>query len=462
MNFNPDSLSDSRVALTPLSSYQDDGNVLNVVRRACNRLGWADEARGAFARVVKEGARVVIKPNFVTHANENSFGIEPLVTHASLVRVATEEALRAGASEVIVGDAPIQSCNFEILLEATGLGAWSEELAAREPRFRGIRDFRRTVSEFVAGVRRATENAQPEDKFTLFDLGKESLLETITGDDVEFRVTCYDPRLLARTHRHGRHQYLVARDVLEADVVINLPKLKTHKKAGMTSALKNLIGINGNKEYLPHHRVGGSVSGGDCYPGKSSIKRALEYAYDRQNTSESLTEAKMWQTLGSQLDRARRLSGDEFGVEGSWSGNDTIWRTCLDLNRVLLYGRTDGTMAETVQRKTIHLVDAVIAGQGDGPLAPQPLQLGIVLAGSNAAAIDFVGARLLGYNPQRIPITREAFGQFRWPLTSFAEEDVLIEADNAKNRRADEFFASHRSPCAIIYPAGWRDSVALD
>jgi len=34
--------------------------------------------------------------------------------------------------------------------------------------------------------------------------------------------------------------------------------LKLHRKAGITCALKNLIGINGNKEYLPHHRLGGS------------------------------------------------------------------------------------------------------------------------------------------------------------------------------------------------------------
>ena len=69
---------------------------------------------------------------------------------------------------------------------------------------------------------------------------------------------------------------------LEADVIINLPKLKTHQKAGITCALKNLIGINGNKEYLPHHRIGGFELGGDCYPGSSDLKRALEFIHDRR------------------------------------------------------------------------------------------------------------------------------------------------------------------------------------
>jgi hypothetical protein len=35
---------------------------------------------------------------------------------------------------------------------------------------------------------------------------------------------------------------LIAKDVLEADIIINLPKLKMHKKAGVTNALKNFVG----------------------------------------------------------------------------------------------------------------------------------------------------------------------------------------------------------------------------
>ena len=82
--------------------------------------------------------------------------------------------------------------------------------------------------------------------------------------------------------REVRPSGLVPLAVLEADVIVNLPKLKTHKKAGVTCALKNLIGINGNKEYLPHHRIGGHNLGGDCYPGGSDLKRALGFVHDRQ------------------------------------------------------------------------------------------------------------------------------------------------------------------------------------
>jgi hypothetical protein len=262
---------------------------------------------------------------------------------------------------------------------------------------------------------------------------------------------------MVRTHGPGRHQYLVARAATEADVVVNLPKLKTHKKAGVTCALKNLIGINGNKEYLPHHRVGGAEGGGDCYPGRSKIKRLLEYAFDRLNLAESGASRQFWHGTTRVLDKIARLAGDRLGVEGSWHGNDTIWRTCLDLNRILLYGRSDGTLADEPQREVVHVVDAVVAGQGDGPLAPEPLPLRMLLAGRNPAAVDWVAARLLGYDPLRIPIAREAFGRFRWPLTTFGQADVELTGDLGAGR-ADEVLAEYELP-PVSYPLGWADAV---
>ena len=71
------------------------------------------------------GAKVLIKPNFVLHENQGPWGIEPLVTHASLIRAAIGSALRTGASEVLVGDAPVQGCDFAALLQVTGLGDWA-------------------------------------------------------------------------------------------------------------------------------------------------------------------------------------------------------------------------------------------------------------------------------------------------------------------------------------------------
>jgi hypothetical protein len=260
---------------------------------------------------------------------------------------------------------------------------------------------------------------------------------------------------MARTHARGRHQYLIAKDVLDADVVINLPKLKTHKKAGVTCALKNLIGINGNKEYLPHHRLGGAAAGGDCYPNDSCVKRALEAIADRRNQTKSRTGGLFYYALTFALTRILRARGDRLGYEGSWSGNDTIWRTCLDLNRILLYGRADGRMAMEPQRRVLHVVDAVVAGQGDGPLSPRPLPLGILFGGNNAAAVDWVAAHLLGYDARQVPLVREAFGRFKWPLARFPASDVSLAGD-FKQHDGVAALAEHALALGVEHPIGWR------
>ncbi|MFI5229887.1 MAG: DUF362 domain-containing protein, partial [Gemmatimonadales bacterium] len=370
------------------------GSIMTALQRLGDCAGWSDE-RGPFGRVIRAGARVLVKPNWVTHANHGPWGVEPLYTHPALIRGVVDALLRAEPSRVLVGDAPLQSCDFDRLMRETGLGEWGADLARTDARFAGVADFRRTRCIYENGIRTATEDEIPLDQFVLFDLGTDSLLEPVTDSRASFRVTQYDPDKLGRTHGRGRHQYLVSREVIAADVIVNLPKLKTHKKAGITAALKNLIGINGNKEFLPHHRVGGSEVGGDCYPGRSRIKRALEFTLDQLNRTAQRPRQRAWHLSERVLNRLARASGDQLGVEGSWQGNDTIWRTCLDLNRILLYGRLDGTLAAAPQREVVNVVDAVMAGHGDGPLSPQPLPLGLLMAGSSSAAVDLVGSLLL-------------------------------------------------------------------
>jgi uncharacterized protein (DUF362 family) len=441
---------------TPATAYLEDSEAVSrAIEQLASGLGWAQEGKGSFGRLIQPGARVLIKPNFVLHYNQGTGGMEPMITHKSVIKAVVKAALQADAAEVLVGDAPIQTCDFSALLEETGLGSWAEALTEEDSRFKGVKDFRRTTAQYVDGVRVAEENVLPEEEFVLFDLGEDSLLEPITGDKDDFRVTCYDPRLMAKTHGRGRHRYLVAKAVMDADLVINLPKLKTHKKAGITCALKNLIGINGNKEYLPHHRLGGSNLGGDCYPGDSKVKRMLEYAADQQNLSDSDKVGRAWSVVATQLNRVLHLMGDNLGIEGSWSGNDTIWRTGLDLNRVLLYGEVDGSMAASPRRRVIHLADAIVAGQGDGPLSPQPLLLNLLFAGNNAACVDWFGARLLGYDPRLVPIVREAFGNFRWPISTSQPEEINLSGDWGTGK-LDQI--KLRETSTVVYPAGWRNA----
>ncbi|HXW97753.1 MAG TPA: DUF362 domain-containing protein [Gemmatimonadales bacterium] len=448
-----------RVALARVSAGADryaPADIRQALNNLGNALGWAKDGKGPFGAAIASGARVVVKPNWVMHRNKGPWGVECLVTHPTVVKQVVEAALQSGADRVTVGDAPIQGCNWEALMAFGDLGRWAGELATAQPRFAGAVDFRRTRSRQLDGVLVQAEDQVPLSSYVLFDLGRESLLEPVSGEAQAFRVTQYDPDKMRHTHQPGRHQYLVAREIIAADVVVSVPKLKTHRKAGITNALKNLVGINGNKEFLPHHRVGGSQEGGDCYPGRSVVKRSHELILDAQNRS----RAHLWRRILNVPARMLSLAGtmfvDQIGIDGSWSGNDTVWRMCLDLNRILLYGRLDGSLADEPQRRVLTVADAIVAGQGDGPLAPEPFGLGVLFGGDNAAAMDHVGARLLGMDPQRIPIAREAFGRFRWPLA----QESAAAVDPRWVDGAPVSFAEIPEPES--YPLGWLDAVAGD
>jgi hypothetical protein len=216
---------------------------------------------------------------------------------------------------------------------------------------------------------------------------------------------------------------------MEAGAVVNLPKLKTHRKSGLTCALKNMVGINGCKDWLPHHSAGGTADGGDEYPGRTAWKKLASWIVSREESTQALPAR-------AALHAARRvvfktgvaLSGDARW-EGSWSGNDTLWRTILDLNRAAMYARQDGSLASTPQRRILTIVDALIAGDGEGPMAPDPAPLGCLVAGWNPAAVELAATRLAGWPVDALPHLVGAF-QIRdaYPLVNFGMSAVRIHS----------------------------------
>lgn len=385
--------------------------------------GRGGESWNPLGEWIKPGARVVIKPNWVLHQNEHpTGGMDCLITNRALIAAVLEYVLRARPARVTIGDAPLQSCQFDKLRVDCEI----DRLAALGPGVVEIADFRRTLLARNGHAAHRQEGVRGEENFVLFDLGADSLIEELPRAEGNLRVTMYNPDLLARTHAPGTHRYLIAREIIDADVVINMPKLKSHMKAGVTGALKNLIGINGNKEFLPHHRKGGSRQGGDCYEGYSFWQDCAETLYDSANRGQGgmLQTALYWGAAQSL--RAARVFGHEGMVEGAWYGNQTVWRTCLDLNRVLRYGRPDGALADQPVRRTIHITDAVIGGQGEGPLRAEPVDSGFLTGALNPAAAEWVNTLAMGWDPLKIPVVREAFGRFRWPLTDFSGDEIEV------------------------------------
>jgi len=81
----------------------------------------------------------------------------------------------------------------------------------------------------------------------------------------------------------------------------------------------------------------------------------------------------------------------------------------LDLNRILLYGRIDGSLSDVPQRNIYSLTDGIIAGEGEGPLAPSPIVLGAVSFSSSSPYADLVHCALMRLAWQKIPLVRQSY-----------------------------------------------------
>jgi uncharacterized protein (DUF362 family) len=456
--------------LTPLLGEIDGeppNHVYAVVRATLFALGldaghFGSEAWNPLGDLVPRGGSVVLKPNFIRHWNPSREGtIESVITHGSVLRALADYALLAVGVEgrVSVAEAAQHDCDFARIREIAGLDAlrafYRSALGCELP----VIDLRREAVRYRDGV--IVERwALPGDPagYRMVDLGDASAFVGSGLDPERFRGADYDPGPTSAHHTGGRHEYLLSETVLAADLVVNLPKLKTHKKTGVTLALKNLVGINGDKNLLPHHCMGSMAEGGDEYPGDRTIDRLRTRATE-------VARALLARGHGTRLVRwVRRAEsaarGDAFIRSGNWYGNRTTWRMCVDLNRCLYYSDAAGSHFDAAEpvRNVLTLLDGIVAGEGEGPLAPRDRPLGVVLASLDPVALDLVALRLMGFDAQKVPKVRESLADTGLRVTRVRRpEDVLVrETDAAASRIADHSVADIRSERTFEPHAGWR------
>ena len=431
--------------------------VYALVRESFRRLGLDRERFGSaswnpLGAIVHPGDSVVIKPNWVYQKNKSGGPQEAVTTHPSMVRALLDYIWIAlgGEGTVVIGDAPIQGCRLDTLLQTQN---WSElpDFYARNGKMKVIlEDWRLEVYHGDAYLAYRKEIRDSDEEFALVDLGRHSVLETVSGDYENFRVTYYDPAALKLHHRPGKHEYCISKRIVEADVVFNVAKLKSHRLAGITCCMKNLVGINGHKSFLPHFRRGPATEGHDEYPKPNALK-ALQSAF--ADLHDAATAG--WAQLPYGLARYSLLlllkmipAGIRFGA---WHGNDTIWRTILDLNRILLYSDRDGCLQPSRRRKVFCLVDAVVAGEEEGPMRPKDRRCGAVLAGTNPLVVDTVAAKLMGLPAELIPQIAKGFDLTSYPIFDGTPDMISVVAD--ENLPLSEW-RSGIEP--FLTPAGWR------
>jgi uncharacterized protein (DUF362 family) len=346
------------------------------------------------------GKRVLLKPNWVKHSSSPDDEV-CLRTHDHFLLAVLSAIIKQKPAQIVIGDAPIQGCQWNKMLSVSFVSqvkVISEKYNV--PVY--IKDFRRVTFDPDNNVLQNERSGL--DEFLIFNLGKESYLEEITvpGKNL-FRVSQYNPDRFTESHSPGVHKYCITKELFESDIVFSLPKIKTHQKAGITAALKNIVGLNGDKDFLPHHRIGGTAFGGDSYPGNNYLRYISELFLDNANRKKGKSSYQIWLKLSS-LFWKLSLPKQLHQPSAAWYGNDTTWRMVMDLNKIVFYGRPDGTLADTEQRQFYSLSDGIIGGQGDGPLKPKPLHLGIIMFSNTSSWNDICAATIMGLDPNKIPL----------------------------------------------------------
>ena len=161
-------------------------HAVHVVRCA----NYGESLAPAFARLLEEshllsesaarGRKVLVKPNLLTDRTPD----KAVTTHPELLRLVIRHLKSVGAI-VSVGDSPASAANLKNVLERTGVG------------------------------------------------------DVCRDEDVPF--VSFEQAGACKREANG-FQFTIARSVVEADLIVSMPKVKSHSLTKLTAAVKNLYG----------------------------------------------------------------------------------------------------------------------------------------------------------------------------------------------------------------------------
>jgi len=418
-----------------------------------------------FAAQIRPGNSVLLKPNWIAPSHKyDTSQWEAVITHPAVITAVLRVVLRClnGRGRVVIADGPQTQSSWAEIMSRMTPGLWLE-MGARagvEVTILDLRDHEWVTRNDVI-VQRRRLAGDPLGSTECDLAGGSEFVDHRPGPKGYFGAD-YNLHETNAVHSSGHHKYRVSQTVIASDVFINMPKMKTHKKAGITCSLKNLVGINTYKNWLPHHTEGTPGEGGDQFP-QPSLKNRLEGRLLQSFRGVLTRHGGLGKVLAPVKSVGRSVFGDTRDVirSGNWHGNQTLWRMVLDLNKVLLYANRDGSLRPPeVQscKPYISVVDGIIAGEGNGPEAPDPRDAGLLIAGTSAVAVDTVCARLMGFDWKQIPSIANAFHVRHFPICRFAYDDVALVSSSSELNGPIRGIA-----CAVDPPFrphfGWRGHI---
>jgi len=334
----------------PKDPHASMNGAYDLVRQALCALhpeGYGELDWNPLAGIVQPGDTVLIKPNLV----DDALWDRGKITHPAVIRAVIDYAYLAcgPAGRIIVGEGPWAVGVFDRLVVNTGIQQMVQHLAQAHG-----------VPVVLEDLNKAAPKSTP-----LIDLEEISAFHGVNRH-------WYDAHRgeLRPGGDPGIGSYRIAPTVLQADVVISVPKIKVHCSGGLTLNMKNMLGI---------------IPSWDGY-GDGRLK-------DCAHTSD--------------VDLA-------MGARGEYLENDTIWRSMADLNRILLYADRTGVLQPERQRRYLSIVDGIAAGEAS-QYEPHPRPLGTVVIGFDPVTVDAVTARVAGFDQRRLrsvvnPASQGAYG----------------------------------------------------
>jgi uncharacterized protein (DUF362 family) len=441
--------------------------LLGLDREHYDSPGW-----NPLSSLIKPGQKIVIKPNFVLSRHYGSGDLFAIITHPSVLRAIIDYVYNAlrGSGKIIIADSPQMDCDFGELVRVTNLES-IVDLYKREKDFQiEVLDLRTfwipDPTKPAYSDSRVRLSGDPSGS-VLFNLGMQSHLYGMEPSDIFFGAD-YDRKATIKRHHGDVHEYLLSKTVMESDVVVLVPKLKVHKKVGVTLNMKGLVGMTTDKNCLVHYRLGRPSEGGDQIPdsisgGERFFVRIQRYLYDTCLSRQDHMGDKLYE-LATLVHRHAvkpffKVSEETRGLDsGNWHGNDTAWRMVADLLKIFLYGDREGRIQNTIKRKIFCVVDGIIGGEGNGPLLPDSKLSACLLAGYNPLAVDLVAARLMGLDYRMIKqfsVLEETRG-FDFGIRSPADIEIL-----SNDAQINHLFKTQSTSMNFRPPSGWRGHIEI-
>ncbi len=443
-------------SLAPVTNevYAAVRNTLAVL--GLDRENFGTDKWNPLGKYIPPGGSVLIKPNLVHHSTYHVADKEVVLTNGSVIRAMVDYAVLACGlnGKVTIGDSPMMPADFDKIVDSLGLNKIVEYYKEHFDFTICLEDFR-----LIRGIYSETGY-----------LEKVINVEANNHTDIKLRNTLhshFESNFEVTDSANPAKTYTLHNAILTADCVINIPKLKTHKIAGMTCCLKAFIGASSNKnQILPHYRKGGSDTGGDEYEKETMLMKLKRHVLARLKKGPRII-FDICQILFAKYRDVALKTGfgkDLYGSmieHGAWPGNNTLWRSMLDLNRCVMFGTTDGTVSEQKQRSVFSLVDGIVAGEGQGPFNPQKKRAGVLVAGDNSLANDLVCTRLMGFNWKKMNTFRKILqeGFYAEDVEDFQSSiDLIVRGRSTRDDSPLRSMFEHTDPLFNFQPpVGWDD-----